>query len=79
MTKDSSDQAPCSTGPRRVVLTGASSGIGAETCRAFLSAGYEVIAVQTPLTSLADDVATTRRVLALRGKRGKEIAVDLEA
>ena len=28
--------------------------------------GHEVTAVQNPLTSLADDVATTRRALALQ-------------
>jgi pimeloyl-ACP methyl ester carboxylesterase len=27
--------------------------------------GYNVVAVQNPLTSLADDVAATRRVIAL--------------
>ena len=35
--------------------------------------GYNVIAVQNPLTSLADDVATTRRVL--EAQKGEVIAV----
>ena len=29
--------------------------------------GYHVVAVQNPLTSLADDVAATRRIIALQG------------
>jgi NAD(P)-dependent dehydrogenase (short-subunit alcohol dehydrogenase family) len=61
----------------RVILTGASSGIGAHTCRAFLAAGYEVIAVSrrpAPLSApglrciavdLADAAATRERLTAL--------------
>jgi pimeloyl-ACP methyl ester carboxylesterase len=29
--------------------------------------GYDVVAVQNPLTSLADDVAVTKRIIALPG------------
>jgi NAD(P)-dependent dehydrogenase (short-subunit alcohol dehydrogenase family) len=49
---------------RRVILTGASSGIGAETCRAFLNAGCEVIAV-------------SRRPPPLSAPRLRSVAVDL--
>jgi len=70
---------PGSRTPARVVLTGASSGIGAETCRAFLAAGYEVIAVSRrapPMTAprlrsvLADltDAAAAREVFLALGK-----------
>lgn len=38
-------------------------------------AGYQVIAVQNPLTSLADDVATTKRLLDAEGAKGPVIAV----
>lgn len=37
--------------------------------------GYEVTAVQNSLTSLADDVATTKRVLDAAGEKGPVIAV----
>ena len=37
--------------------------------------GYPVIAVQNPLTSVADDVATTKRVLDAEAKKGPVIAV----
>lgn len=49
---------------KRVVLTGASSGIGAQTCRAFLDAGYEVIAV-------------ARRAAAIEDPRLRSVQVDL--
>jgi 3-oxoacyl-[acyl-carrier protein] reductase len=61
----------------RVIVTGASSGIGAQTCRLFLAAGYEVIAVSrraAPLSAptlrcialdLADAPATRERLAAL--------------
>jgi pimeloyl-ACP methyl ester carboxylesterase len=32
--------------------------------------GYDVVAVENPLTSFADDVATTRRALKRRTQRG---------
>ena len=38
-------------------------------------AGYYVVAVQNPLTSLVDDVATTKRVLDAEGAKGPVIAV----
>ena len=37
--------------------------------------GYEVIAVQNPLTSLASDVETTRRVIDARTERGPVVVV----
>lgn len=37
--------------------------------------GYHVVAVQNPLTSLADDVAATRRAIALL--RGMQFAVSM--
>ncbi len=37
--------------------------------------GYFVIAVQNPLTSLADDIATTKRVLDAEAQKGLVIAV----
>jgi NAD(P)-dependent dehydrogenase (short-subunit alcohol dehydrogenase family) len=49
---------------KRVVLTGGSSGIGAETCRAFLAAGYQVIAV-------------SRRAPPLESPMLRSIQVDL--
>jgi pimeloyl-ACP methyl ester carboxylesterase len=37
--------------------------------------GYPVTAVQNPLTSIADDVATTKRVLDAESQKGPVIAV----
>ena len=37
--------------------------------------GYPVIAVQNPLTSLADDVATTKRVIDAESKKGPVVVV----
>jgi pimeloyl-ACP methyl ester carboxylesterase len=37
--------------------------------------GYPVIAVQNPLTSVADDIATTKRVLDAESQKGPVIAV----
>jgi pimeloyl-ACP methyl ester carboxylesterase len=38
-------------------------------------AGYPVIAVQNPLTSLADDVATTKRVIEAEAQKGPVVVV----
>jgi pimeloyl-ACP methyl ester carboxylesterase len=40
-----------------------------------LRAGYPVIAVQNPLTSLADDVATTKRVIDAEAQKGPVVVV----
>lgn len=50
--------------PRRVVITGGSSGIGAATCRALLDAGHEVINV-------------SRRPAAFQHERLRSVPVDL--
>ncbi|MBL8268441.1 SDR family NAD(P)-dependent oxidoreductase [Steroidobacter sp.] len=52
------------TTPPRVVITGGSSGIGAATCQALLSAGYEVINV-------------SRRPAAIQSERLRDVTVDL--
>lgn len=69
------------TAPRRAILTGGSSGIGAATCRALLEAGYEVVNVsRRPATfehprlhsvavDLADPQATRDAFFALAAER----------
>lgn len=65
---------------KRVLMTGASSGIGLATCRGFLDAGYEVVNLSrrpAPVSSpclrsvavdLADAVATREATLELAGQ-----------
>jgi pimeloyl-ACP methyl ester carboxylesterase len=63
--------------PRVVLVHGAfADGSGWQHVIPLLArAGYPVIAVQNPLTSLADDVATTKRVLDAEAQKGPVIAV----
>jgi pimeloyl-ACP methyl ester carboxylesterase len=70
------DGAPTTTA-RIVLVHGAfADGIGWQHVIPLLErAGYPVIAVQNPLTSLADDVATTKRVIDAEAQQGPVIAV----
>ena len=63
--------------PRVVLVHGAwADGTGWQHIIPLLEdAGFPVIAVQNPLTSIADDVATTKRVLVAESKLGPVIAV----
>ena len=63
--------------PRIVLVHGAfADGTGWQHVIPLLKqAGYPVIAVQNPLTSLADDVATTKRVIDAEAQLGPVIAV----
>ena len=65
------------TTPRIVLVHGAwADGTGWQRVIPLLERdGYPVIAVQNPLTSLADDVATTRRVIEAEAQLGPVVVV----